>query len=123
MQRYSHHSSLVLAGTLIVLFFALSFNAYACLLPVNGATLAAMENRCSTPDVRPVSQYCEAFTTLGVQSADTRHLNRDWQTICSEDTASLALLVIHTSPSSCLSDHPTVGPPQDLLLKISVLRI
>jgi hypothetical protein len=123
MRVHSHRSPSVLACTLVVLFFALSFNAYACLLPVNGITAAAMCNGCATPDEQPVSQYCEAFTTLGVQSADTRHLNRDCQTICSEDTASLALLVIHTSPSSRLSDHPTVGPPQDLLLKISVLRI
>ena len=82
-----------------------------------------MDNRCSTPDEQPVSQYCEAFKTLGVQSADKLHFNSDCQTICSKDAASLALLVIHTSPSSRLSDHPTVGPPQDLLLKISVLRI
>jgi hypothetical protein len=106
-----------------VLFFALSFNAYACLLPVNGVTAAAMGNGCSTPDEQPVSQYCDAFKTLGVQSADKLPLNSDCQTICSEDTASLALPVILTSPSSRLSNHPTVGPPQDLLLKISVLRI
>ncbi|TLY21903.1 MAG: hypothetical protein E6K65_00395 [Nitrospirae bacterium] len=123
MRLYSHRSPSVLARILFVFFFVLSFSAYACLMPVHGATHAAMENRCSTPDVQPVSQYCESFKMVGVQPADTRHLNRDWQTICSEDTASLALLVIHTSPSSRLSDHPTVGPPQDLLLKISVLRI
>ena len=123
MRIHSHRSPLVLACTLIVLFFALSFNAYACLLPVNGATVAQMDTGCSTPDEQPVSQVCDAFKTLGVQSADTRHHNSDGQTICSVDTASLALLVIHTSPSSRLSDHPTVVPPQDLLLKISVLRI
>jgi hypothetical protein len=86
-------------------------------------TAGAMGNGCSTPDEQPISQYCDAFTTLGVQSADTRHLNNDWQTICSEDTASLARLIIFPSHSSRLSDDPTVGPPQDLLLKISVLRI
>ena len=123
MQVYSHRSHSVLACTLVVLFFALSVNAYACLLPVNGVTAAAMGNGCSTPDEQPVSQFCGAYKTLGVQSADKLHLNNDWQTICSEDTASLARLVIFTSHSSRLSDHPTVGPPQDLLLKISVLRI
>jgi len=106
-----------------VLFFALSFNAYACLLPVNGVTTAGMGNGCSTPDEQPVYQFCDAFKTLGVQSADKLHLDNDSQTICPEDTASLALLAILTSDSSRLSDHPTVGPPQDLLLKISVLRI
>jgi hypothetical protein len=123
MRVDSHRSLSVLAGTLIVLFFALSFNAYACLLPVNGVTASAMGNGCATPDEQPVAQYCDAFKTLGVQSADKFHLVSDCQTICSEDTASLALPVILTSPSSRLSDHPAVSPPQDLLLKISVLRI
>jgi len=106
-----------------VLFFTLSFNAYACLLPVNGVTAGAMGNTCSTPDEQPVSQYCDAFKTLGVQSADKLSLNSDCQALCPEDTASLALLVILASHSSRLSDHSTVGPSQDLLLKISVLRI
>ena len=108
---------------LVLLFFALSFNAYACLLPANGIPASAMGTGCSTPDEQPVSQFCDAFKTLGVQSADKLSFNSDCQALCPEDTASLALLVIHTSPSSRLSDHPTVGIPQDLLLKISVLRI
>jgi hypothetical protein len=123
MRVYSHRSSSVLACTLVVLFFALSFNAYACLLPVNGVTAAAMGNGCSTPDEQPVSQFCGAYKTLGVQFADKLPFNSDCQTICSEDTASLACLVILTSHSSRLSNHSIVGPPQDLLLKISVLRI
>jgi hypothetical protein len=126
MRLHSHRFPSVLARILFVFFFVLSFSAYACLMPVHGASHAAMEKRCSTPDEQheqPVSQYCDSFKTLGVQPADKLHFNRDCQTICSQDTASLALLVIHTSPSSRLSDHPTVGPPQDLLLKISVLRI
>ena len=123
MRLHSHRSLSVLACALVVLFFALSFNAYACLLPVNGVTPAPMANGCGTPDEQPVSQYCDAFKTLGVQSADKLQLTSDSQTICSEDTASLALRIIHTSPNSRMSDHPTIGPPQDLLLKISVLRI
>jgi hypothetical protein len=82
-----------------------------------------MGNGCSIPDEQPVSQFCDAFKTLGVQSADKLHLISDSQTLCPEDTASLALLGIHTSPSRRLSNHPIVAPPQDLLLKISVLRI
>ena len=123
MQIHAHRSLSVLAGTLVVLFFALSFNAYACLLPVNGITASAMGNGCSTPDEQPVSQYCDAFKTLGVQAADKLPLGSNSHAICPEDTASLALLVFLTSPSSRLSDHPVVSPPQDLLLKISVLRI
>ncbi len=123
MQVHSHRFRSVLACALVVLFFAFSVNAYACLLPVNGAIPTAMGNGCSAPDEQPVSQFCDAFKTLGVQFADKLHFNSDSQTICSQDTASLALLVIHTSPGSRLSDHPTVGPPKDFLLKISVLRI
>ena len=123
MRVHSHRSPSGLAGILFILFIALSFNAYACLLPVNGVTAAAMGNGCSIPDEQPVNQYCAAFKTLDVQSADKLPLNSDLQTICSEDAASLALIDTLTSHSSRLSDHPTVGPPQDILLKISVLRI
>jgi hypothetical protein len=123
MRIHAHRSLSVLACTLVVLFFALSFNAYACILPVNGAPAAAMGNGCSTPDEQPVYQFCDAFKTLGVQSADKLHLDSDFQTICSEDTASLVLFAVLTSSCSRLSDHPIVGPPQDLLLKISVFRI
>src|SRR5512143_406315 len=117
MNAYSRLFRTFLVVSLVILFFALSFNAYACLLPVNGVTVGAMGNGCSTPDEEPVSQFCDAFKTLGVQSADKLQLTSDSQTICSDDTASLALLVIHTLHSSRLSDHPTVGSPQDLLLK------
>jgi hypothetical protein len=106
-----------------VLFFVLSFNAYACLLPVNGVTASAMGDGCSTPDEQPVSQFCDTFKTLGVQSADKNQFSSDCQVLCPEDRASLALLAVLASPSNRLSDHPTIGPPQDLLLKISVLRI
>jgi hypothetical protein len=123
MRRHAHQATSVLAGTLIVLFFTLSFNAYACLLPVNDFTAGAMGDGCSTPDAQPIYQFCDTFKTLGVQSADKTHINNDCQILCSEDTASLALLAVLTSPGNRLSDHPTVGPPQDLLLKISVLRI
>jgi len=118
-----HRSSSILVCSLVVLFLALSFNAYACLLPVNGATATAMGNGCSTPEEQPVYQFCDAFKTLGVQSADKLHLTSDCQAICSQDTASLALLVTLTSHCNRVSDHPTVGPPRDLLLQISVLRI
>lgn len=123
MRVYSQRFPSILACTLIVLFLALSFNAYACLLPVNGVTAGAMGDGCSTPDEQPISQFCDTFKTLGVQAADKLPLNSDYQALCPEDTASLALLVILTSYNSRLSDHPVVSPPQDLLLKISVLRI
>jgi hypothetical protein len=108
---------LYLASFLSVLFFALSFNAYACILPINGTTPTPMANGCSTPDEQPVYQYCDTFKTLGVHSAD------DDQALCQADTVSLAHHVILNSRSSRLSDYPIVSSSQNLLLKISVLRI
>lgn len=112
-----------LVGALLLLFVGLSFNAYACLLPVNGIPAVAMGNGCSTPDEQPIYQFCDAFKTISVQSADKLPLNTDSQALCPEDTGSLALLVILTSHSNRLSDRSAEGPPQDLLLKISILRI
>jgi hypothetical protein len=123
MRVHGHRSSSVLAGTLVVLLFVVTFNAHACLLPVNVDTVGAMDNTCSTPDEQPVSQYCDAFKALGVQSAGKLLLNSDYQALSPENTASLALLVTLSSHSNRLSDHPAFAPPQDLLLKISVLRI
>ena len=123
MNASPHPFRSVLAGSLVVLFLALSFNAYACLLPVNGVAAAAMGNGCSTPDEQPVYQFCDAFKTLGVQSADKLHFDSDSHALCPEDTASLALRVSLTSHSSRLYDHPPDSPPRDLLLQISVLRI
>jgi hypothetical protein len=108
---------LYLISVLIVLFFAFTFNAYACLLPINGTTPVPMANGCSTPDEQPVSPYCDKFKTLGVQSAD------DDQVLYQADTVSLAHHVCLHSRSSRLSDYPIVSSLQDLLLKISVLRI
>lgn len=113
----------LLVSLLLLLFVGFSFNAYACLLPVSGVTVGAMGNGCSTSDAQPVSQICDAFKTFGVQSADKPNLNSDCQVLCSEDTASLALHAILAPHSSRLFDHPAISPPQDLLLKISVLRI
>lgn len=118
-----HRSSSILVCSLVVLFFVLSFNAYACLLPVNGATATAMGNGCSTPEEQPVYQFCDAFKTLGVQSVDKLHLDSDSQALCPEDTASLTLRAAVLSYNSRVYDHPPDGPPRDLLLKISVLRI
>ena len=123
MQVRVHHSYSVLACALAVLFFALSFNAYACLLPVSGITEAAMGNGCSTPADLPVYEFCDAFKTLGVQSADKLHFESDSHALCPKDTASLALRAAVLSRNSRVYDHPPDGPPRDLLLKISVLRI
>jgi hypothetical protein len=123
MQVYSHRSLSVLICTLVVLFFALSFNAYVCLLPTNDSLSDAMGHGCSPRDKHPVSHHCDAFKTLGTPSVDNPSASSDHQSLCSEDTDSIALLVSLASHHRYLSAYPLASLPKDLLLKISVLRI
>jgi hypothetical protein len=109
--------------SLILLFAGLSFNAYACLLPLFDIPASTMGSGCSTPDEQPVRQFCDAFKTLSVESGVELFAYPDSQTISSEDAASLFRLLIHASATSFSSDHPPESPPQDILLRISVLRI
>ena len=111
-----------LCTLLVVLFLAVSFNAYACLIPVPQVNVT-QQGSCSDSQEQPMRQFCDAFKTLSVQSADELHLNKYCQTSCLEDTASLSIRFSLSSQGSRLCDHPAAGPPQDLLLKTSVLRI
>jgi hypothetical protein len=108
---------------LVLAFFALSFNAYACVVPLFETTASGMANGCSEHNEQPVRQFCDAFTTLSIESAGDFQQSFDYQSICAEDTASISCLRNFTSLVSRPYDHPAKSPPQDLLLKISVLRI
>lgn len=113
-----------LVVALILLFLGLSFNAYACLVPLYGTAGSTMGSGCSTPDEQAARQFCDAFKTLSVQSASELHqLCFDYQAICSKDTALVSVCVILSSHRRYLYEHPADRPPHDLLLKISVLRI
>ena len=112
-----------LAVTLALLFLGLSFNAYACLLPLNGASASAMGNGCPSQDEQPARQLCDAFTTLGVQAPLHADPTANYQTVCHEDTASLFQLLSLSASSSRAYDCSTDAVPQDLLVKTSVLRL
>ena len=121
--QFSCRTRLFLILSLILLFTGLSFNAYACLLPLFETTAVTMGNGCSVPEEQPVRQFCDAFKTLGVESAVELFANADFQTISSEDTASLLRFLILASEISLSYHSPPESPPQDILLRISVLRI
>ena len=118
MKRAPH-----IAVTLAVVYLLLSFNAYACLLPM--AVVAVMEqgSDCAKPQEQPARQQCDAFKTLGVQTVppfqpmpDT--LAQGW----AHDVTSTSIL----QPIASL--HRTVfdGPPLiriDILDLTSILRI
>jgi hypothetical protein len=116
-------SSKFLTFFLICLFLALSFNAYACLVPILGDMQILQGNDCSTPGKEPITQFCDGFKTLAVQTgADT-------------SSAHLFNLVLTGNLLALYSDPVTTGqfpltprigdlsPPQDILLLISVFRI
>ena len=112
-----------LAGFLVLLFLGLSFNAYACLVPLYGATAATMGNGCSDSQEQPVRQFCDTFKTLGVQSATELQQAIECQLFYPEDIAWSSLLFHLAAHSNRLSVHPGDGSPQDILLKATVLRI
>ena len=113
----------VLAGFLVLLFLGLSFNAYACLVPLFGAADVAMGNGCSDPQEQPVRQICEAFKTLGLQASPELNPAIDSQIFGAEDTVWLSLLFSLTAQSSRAYAHPADGPPKDLLVETTVLRL
>lgn len=53
---------------LVLLFFALSFNAYACLIPLNGGSMTEMQNGCPDAQEQPTWQLCDRFKSLGIQA-------------------------------------------------------
>lgn len=81
------------------------------------------QGSCQDTQDEPVRQFCDAFKTLSVQASGELHPAMDSQVFCSQDTASLSLHLNLTPQATRLCDHPADGPPPDLLLKNSVLRI
>lgn len=118
-----HHVKAPLVRILVLLFLVLGFNAYACLLPFPIVPVAAMQGGCSDPQDQPVRQFCDAFKTLALQPPPGIQPVIESQAFCPEDTASLTLLVRIQAHNLLEYDHSTDRPPQDLLLKTSVLRV
>lgn len=121
-----HRIRPLLVVTLALLFLGLSFNAYACLLPMNGASASAMGtmgNGCPSQEEQPARQICDVFTTLGVQVSSQVDPVANYQTVCHENTASLFDLLSLSAHSSCVYNCSSDAAPQDLLVKTSVLRL
>lgn len=118
MKRAPH-----IAIALAVVYLLLSFNAYACLLPMSGGAVMEQGSDCAKPDEQPARQLCDAFKTLGVQTVPPFHPVPDTHTQgWAHDLAVASIL------------HPIVsfrctvfsGPPLiriDILDLTSILRI
>jgi len=68
MEINLHHFRASLIGSIIVVLSVVSFNAYACLVPLSGISDTSMANGCSTPIEQPARQLCDAVNTLGIES-------------------------------------------------------
>jgi hypothetical protein len=114
---------LFLIISLILLFAGLSFNAYACLMPLFGTTTASMGNGCATPEEPPVREFCDAFKLLTVHNSSGLYHDVVYQAFYPEESASFSQLLNLRATNHLTFDHPEHAPPRDVLLKTTVLRI
>jgi hypothetical protein len=106
-----------MAVSLVSLLLILTFNAYACVLPLQSEATVD----CSSADEQPVRQTCDAFLNLGPQSSTS--LTQELPTFNVDFDAALEL------PTSVFvvlrPEHPPRGAdtPIHLSIPTTVLRI
>jgi hypothetical protein len=118
MKRAPH-----IAIALAVVYLILSFNAYACLLPMSGGAVKEQGSDCAKPQEQPARQLCDEFKTLSVQTAPPFQPVHDthaqgW----AHDLTSTSIL----QPIASLHRSVFNGPPLiriDVLDLTSILRI
>lgn len=112
-----------LSISLVALLFGLTFNAYACLVPLYSAGQTPMGCE-SSPD-QPVREHCDVFKAFSVEHADHDISWLDIQSMPLEETISVSLMY----PSDCMalsrrSESESLGPPvEEVLAKLVVLRL
>lgn len=113
----------LLSTTLVLLFLVLSFNAYACLLPVSSGSSPEMGNGCSTPAEQPARQVCDAFKTFTVEASGQGQPTFDSQMLGFGETISEVLL--SSSPLAGILKYPFPSDSSSQLLRTNtiVLRI
>ena len=60
-----------IAVFLAAIYFLLSFNAYACLVPLYGGAAVEKTSDCAMPQSPPVQDPCASFKSIGVQTHAT----------------------------------------------------
>ena len=108
---------------LVVVYFLLAFNAYACLLPLYSNVQATTGSDCAMPKEQPVRDACDAFKTIGVQTLSSANplLDCHFQYVVSEPA------LISSVAATLSSHHYFSGSPpfldRDPLALTSILRI
>ncbi len=115
-----------LLSTILVLFLlVLSFNAYACLLPVSSGSSMEMGNGCSTPEEQPARQVCDAFKTFTVEASSQPQPSCDGHMLWLGETLSGSLLSSPPPGSIMKYPFPLPSDSSSQLLRTNtiVLRI
>ena len=112
----------VWAITLTTVYFLLSLNAYACLVPLYGGVEATGGSDCPMPQEEPARQQCDAFKSLGIQGVPSLDpVSHLYHAV----TAALSALPVH-EPLLSVRVSGGSGPPiliQDPLARALVLRL
>jgi hypothetical protein len=116
-------SSKFLTFFLICLFLALSFNAYACLVPILGDMQIQQGNDCSTPGKEPITQFCDGFKTLAVQSGADIFSSNLSNLVLAVNLYSVFWNPVATSTFLLTPASQDPSPPRDIHVLISVFRI
>ena len=112
----------LIAVALAVVYLILSFNAYACLVPLYGGIQVTKGSDCTMPQEQPARQQCDAFKTLGVQATSPVLQAVDF-------SAHAVVAAVPPTLPSVLSPHKSArpwsaSPPTgDILSLTSVLRL
>ncbi len=114
---------IIFAGALVLLLLIFSFNAYACLLPLFGVSQATMGGSCADPQDQPIRQFCDTFTTLGLHTDSVFHLSFDTQVVSPAEAAPQTWLTSLSAWTPFVQGYPAQRPPQDALVRTTVLRI
>lgn len=111
------------ATGLVFIYFLLSFNAFACLIPLYSDIQVTTGSDCAMPGERPARQQCDAYKSVGVQSIpQLQPLSH-----AAADSAWSSASVLHFQAivirSRFLLSVGSPQLPQDPLLLGSILRI
>jgi hypothetical protein len=107
----------VVAIVVILLLSLVTFNAYACLVPLYSS---AMDGNCPSSHTPQTPTLCDVFKTLGVESTATDNGAQHGKSYLAYSFDVIAPLQIQGSPLDASEFRP---PTQDLFLKLAVLRI
>jgi hypothetical protein len=106
----------------LLLLLGLTFNAYACLIPIYDASQMAGDSDCTTPQQQSARQFCDTFKTMGFNAPEPQVFPAT-QAEFIEHAATLSVFLAVPFHVTQNYYEYKKSPPRDLLLKTATLRI